>query len=268
MPSLGADPSAGRTLGLPMAAFVAYLGFQWWASWYPGQKPGGGGYVAQRMMSVKDERHSLLATLWFTVAHYCVRPWPWIIVALVSVVLYPKIADPEAGYIMVIGDHLPAGWQGLLVGGFFAAYMSTVSTQLNWGTSYLVSDVYARFIRPNAARLELITVSRLAVVGQFQFSAPVISSPAVRYSRMSRKRRGDFNQTAFQVVRESTGQTPKLEDPPPPPPPTGGGVKNPAAVALGRLGGLKGGNARAAKLSPAKRSRAAAKSRWHAKKSK
>ena len=173
MPTLGADASGGQTLALPLAAFVAYLGLQWWASWYPGQEPGGGGYVAQRMMSAKDERHSLLATLWFTVAHYCVRPWPWIIVALASVVLYPEIADREAGYAMVMRDHLPAGWRGLLVGAFFAAYMSTVSTQLNWGTSYLVNDVYARFVRPAAGQRELVAVSRLATLGVMVVSAVV-----------------------------------------------------------------------------------------------
>ena len=147
-----------------MTAFIAYLGIQWWASWYPGQEPGGGGYVAQRMMSAKDERHSLLATLWFAVAHYCLRPWPWIVVALTSLVLYPNLADAESGYALVLRDHLPAGMRGLLVGSFFAAYMSTVSTQLNWGTSYLVNDLYARFIRPQAVQQELIRVSRAATV--------------------------------------------------------------------------------------------------------
>ena len=83
------------------------------------------------MMSTRDERHSLLATLWFAVAHYCVRPWPWILVALVSLVLYPGLVDTESGYALVMRDHLPPGWRGLLVGSFFAAYMSTVSTQLN-----------------------------------------------------------------------------------------------------------------------------------------
>ena len=128
---------------------------QWWASWYPGQEPGGGGYVAQRMMSAKDERHSLLATLWFTVAHYCIRPWPWIIVGLASMVLYPTITDKEAGYVMVMRDHLPSGWRGLLLGAFFAAYMSTISTQLNWGTSYIVNDVYRRFVRREASEAAL-----------------------------------------------------------------------------------------------------------------
>ena len=173
MPSVGPGASATQAFALPLAAFVAFLGVQWWASWYPGQEPGGGGYLAQRMMSTRDERHSLLATLWFTVAHYCVRPWPWIIVALVSVVLYPDIADREAGYALVMRDHLPAGWRGLLVGAFFAAYMSTVSTQLNWGTSYLVNDVYARFVRPHAGERELVRMSRFATVGIMLLSGAV-----------------------------------------------------------------------------------------------
>ena len=160
LPRLGAGTTS-QTLALPVAAFIAYLGVQWWASWYPGQEPGGGGYVVQRMMSSRDERHSLLATLWFAVAHYCLRPWPWILVALASIVLYPGLADAESGYALVMRDHLPPGWRGLLVGAFFAAYMSTVSTQLNWGTSYLVNDVYARFLRASAPERELVRVSRI-----------------------------------------------------------------------------------------------------------
>ena len=161
LPQVEQTASLSTTLALPVSAFVAYLGVQWWASWYPGQEPGGGGYIAQRMMSTRDERHSMFATLWFTVAHYCVRPWPWILVALVSLVLYPGLSDAESGYALVMRDHLPAGWRGLLVGSFFAAYMSTVSTQLNWGTSYLVNDVYARFVRPIASQSELVRVSRV-----------------------------------------------------------------------------------------------------------
>ena len=130
-PTVGASGSGPEVFALSVTAFIAYLGVQWWASWYPGQEPGGGGYVAQRMMSAKDERHSLMATLWFTVAHYCIRPWPWIIVALASLVLYPELVDRESGYALVMRDHLPVGMRGLLIGSFFAAYMSTVSTQLN-----------------------------------------------------------------------------------------------------------------------------------------
>jgi SSS family solute:Na+ symporter len=164
VPSFGDEGSAVTLVALPLASFLTYVCVQWWASWYPGQEPGGGGYVAQRMMSAKDERHSLLATLWFTVAHYCVRPWPWIIVGLASVVLYPTITDKEAGYVMVMRDHLPSGWRGLLLGAFFAAYMSTISTQLNWGTSYIVSDVYRRFVRKDASEGHYVWVSRVTTI--------------------------------------------------------------------------------------------------------
>ena len=163
--STDATPAgAAAMLALPFASFVAYLGVQWWASWYPGQEPGGGGYVAQRMMSARSERDAVLATLWFTVAHYCLRPWPWVLVALAALVLYPDLSDREAGYVLVLRDHLPPGWRGLLVGAFFAAYMSTVSTQLNWGTSYLVNDLYRRFVRPDAGQTHLVRVSRLTTI--------------------------------------------------------------------------------------------------------
>jgi SSS family transporter len=157
----GADPSA---LGLPLVTFLTYVGVQWWASWYPGQEPGGGGYVVQRVMSAKDERHALLATLWFTIAHYCVRPWPWILVGLVSVLAYPGLEDKESGYVLLMRDVLPPGWRGLLLGAFFAAYMSTISTQLNWGTSYVVNDFYRRFVRPQATEGHYVWVSRLATL--------------------------------------------------------------------------------------------------------
>jgi Na+/proline symporter len=164
VPSFGGAGGAVAMVGLPLASFLTYVSVQWWASWYPGQEPGGGGYVAQRMMSAKDERHSLLATLWFTVAHYCVRPWPWIIVGLVSMVLYPAIADKEAGYVMVMRDHLPVGWRGLLLAAFFAAYMSTISTQLNWGTSYIVNDFYRRFVRRAGSERHYVWVARVTTI--------------------------------------------------------------------------------------------------------
>jgi SSS family solute:Na+ symporter len=160
-------------VGLPVASFLTYVCVQWWASWYPGQEPGGGGYVAQRMMSAKDERHSFLATLWFTVAHYCLRPWPWILVGLASLILYPGIEDKEAGYVMVIRDHLPIGWRGLLLGAFFAAYMSTISTQLNWGTSYIVNDFYRRFVRPDANERHYVWISRLTTLALMVLSGAV-----------------------------------------------------------------------------------------------
>lgn len=148
-------------LALSFAAFLAYVGVQWWASWYPGAEPGGGGYVAQRMMSAKDEKHSLLATLWFTIAHYCLRPWPWILVGLASLVLYPDLADKKLGYVYAMRDFLPPGLLGLLVAAFFAAYMSTISTHLNWGTSYVINDWYRRFVRQNAEERHYIRISRI-----------------------------------------------------------------------------------------------------------
>ena len=153
--------SAGEVAGafaLSASAFFAYVGVQWWASWYPGAEPGGGGYIAQRMMSAKDEQHSLLATLWFQVAHYCVRPWPWIIVGLASLVLYPELGADEKrlGYVYAMRDHLPPGLKGMLVASFLAAYMSTISTQLNWGTSYVMNDFYRRFVNPQAGEKALV----------------------------------------------------------------------------------------------------------------
>jgi Na+/proline symporter len=164
-PSFTSDATTTVSLvALPLANFLTYVAVQWWASWYPGQEPGGGGYVAQRMMSAKDERHSLFATLWFTVAHYCVRPWPWIIVGLAAMVLYPTISDKEAGYAMVMRDHLPPGWRGLLLAAFFAAYMSTISTQLNWGTSYIVNDFYRRFLKTDAGEQHYVWIARLTTL--------------------------------------------------------------------------------------------------------
>ncbi|MFQ5929839.1 MAG: sodium:solute symporter family protein [Acidobacteriota bacterium] len=156
----------GGVLALSVSAFVAYIFIQWWAAWYPGAEPGGGGFVAQRMMSAKDEKHSLLATLWFTIAHYCLRPWPWILVGLASLVLYPDLgpADKKLGYIYAMRDFLPVGLKGLLVAAFFAAYMSTIATQLNWGTSYLINDFYKRFIKTGASQKHYVFVSRVATL--------------------------------------------------------------------------------------------------------
>lgn len=149
---------------MPMTTFLVYIGMQWWASWYPGAEPGGGGYVAQRMFCAKDERHSLLATLWFNIAHFAIRPWPWILTALASIVLYPNLADPEVGYIKVMVEHLPASLRGLMLAAFAAAYMSTIATQLNWGASYLVNDCYRRFVKPDADEKHYVTVSQYATV--------------------------------------------------------------------------------------------------------
>jgi Na+/proline symporter len=146
---------------LPALTFLVHLSVQWWAFWYPGAEPGGGGYIAQRIFSTKDERHGLLSVLWFNIAHYALRPWPWILTGLAAVVLYPGLKSPETGYMLIAVEHLPAAFRGILLAGFLAAYMSTVSTQLNWGTSYLVEDFYRRFIRPQALEAHYVRVSRL-----------------------------------------------------------------------------------------------------------
>ncbi len=142
------DGSSLYSFTISIGAFLAFIGVQWWASWYPGAEPGGGGYVAQRMMSCKTEKDSVFATLLFQVFHYCLRPWPWIIVALASVVLYPELSEDNfrLGYVYAMRDFLPSGLKGLLLVAFLAAYLSTISTQLNWGASYLINDFYKRFV--------------------------------------------------------------------------------------------------------------------------
>ena len=168
-PVIGEAESAadlGGIFAMSLAAFLAFVGVQWWASWYPGAEPGGGGYIAQRMMSAKDEKHSLFATLWFTIAHYCLRPWPWIIVGLASLVLYPELgaADRKLGYVYAMRDFLPVGLKGMLIAAFFAAYMSTIATQLNWGTSYVINDFYRRFINRSAQERHFVLVSRITTI--------------------------------------------------------------------------------------------------------
>jgi Na+/proline symporter len=209
----------GGALALSVGAFIAHIGLQWWSTWYPGADPGGGGYVAQRMMSAKDEKHSLLATLWFTIAHYTVRPWPWIIVALAALVILPRSESPEAiqltdpqlyqQVVQVYNDkslletdnplyttnefkemyetyentidpgvmypklmirYLPAGLLGLLIAVFLAAYMSTIASQLNWGTSYLINDFYRRFIKRDGDEKHYVLVSRLGIILMTIFS--------------------------------------------------------------------------------------------------
>ena len=147
---------------LPLSTLLVFLAVQWWAAWYPGQEPGGGGYGVQRILSAKDERHGLLATLWFTIAHYALRPWPWILVGFVALLRYPDLPNPEEGYVRVMVDILPSPAKGLLLAAFAAAYMSTISTHLNWGASYLVNDVYLRFLRPAAGPRAQVVASRVA----------------------------------------------------------------------------------------------------------
>src|SRR5205823_151381 len=137
------------------------------ASWYPGAEPGGGGYVAQRIFSARNERHGLFATLWFNIAHYAVRPWPWILTALVSLVLYPTLADKESGYVRTLMDPqiFPPALRGVMLAAFAAAYMSTIGTQLNWGASYVVNDVYRRFLRRSRSEREYVVASQAVTLG-------------------------------------------------------------------------------------------------------
>ncbi len=158
-------PDFSQVAWISWKMFLVYLFILWWASWYPGAEPGGGGYIVQRMASCKDEKHALLATLWFQIAHYCLRPWPWLIVAFVALVKYPELrtlSDPGEGFPRVMRDLLPPGLRGWLLTAFFAAYMSTLSTQVNWGASYLVNDLYKRFIKRDATDKHYAWVSRLA----------------------------------------------------------------------------------------------------------
>ncbi|MFK7900843.1 MAG: sodium:solute symporter family protein [Cyclobacteriaceae bacterium] len=149
-PKINAGDS--QVYSITIGAFLTFAMVQWYMSWYPGAEPGGGGYIAQRMMSAKDEKNAMLATLFFQVVHYCIRPWPWIVTGLACLVLYPNLPLEESGngFVMAMNDYLPVGLKGLLLIAFLGAYMSTISTQLNWGASYLTSDLYARFIRPSS----------------------------------------------------------------------------------------------------------------------
>jgi Na+/proline symporter len=152
---------------LSMTTFLAYIGIQWWAF----RLSDGGGMFIQRFVSSKTEEDAAKAAWLFNLLHYVVRTWPWIVVALVAVVLYPTLADPEIGYIQLMLDYLPAGLLGLVVASFLAAFMSTVSTQINWGASYVVNDLYARWLRPEAGDREQVWVGRLASVVIVAFAA-------------------------------------------------------------------------------------------------
>lgn len=151
---------------MPMITFFVYIAINWWATWYPGAEPGGGGYIAQRIFCAKDEKNSLLATLWFNIAHYAVRPWPWILTALCSLVLYPTLTDKESGFIKTIVDPnvFPVALRGVMIAAFAAAYMSTIGTQLNWGASYLVNDFYKRFLVKSKGEKHYVTVSQITTV--------------------------------------------------------------------------------------------------------
>ncbi|HEX8943474.1 MAG TPA: sodium:solute symporter family protein [Gemmatimonadaceae bacterium] len=162
---------------MPILTLAVFLGVQWWAAWYPGAEPGGGGYIAQRIFSARSERDGVLAVLSFQVAHYALRPWPWIITGLATVILYPNGIGPshdhEAAYVQAFVDLLPTPWRGFMMAGFAAAYMSTVATQLNWGASYLVNDVYRRFMNKDASQKHYVGVSRWATIVLFLLSTLV-----------------------------------------------------------------------------------------------
>jgi len=157
--------------------FIMPIAIQWWATWYPGAEPGGGGYIAQRMLSAKDEKNAIGATLFFNIAHYALRPWPWIIVALASLVVFPTVNDLQLAFPHIpadkLGDDLaypamltflPTGMVGIVLASLIAAVMSTLSTHLNWGSSYIVNDFYLRFLKPEASDKELVAVGRISTV--------------------------------------------------------------------------------------------------------
>ncbi len=169
---------------LTLTVLIIPLTVQWWSVWYPGAEPGGGSYVAQRMLAAKDEKHAMAATLWYNLAHYALRPWPWIIVALCSLLVFPTLADIQNAFPNVDTDLLghdiaypamltllPHGLLGLLIASLLAAYVSTMSTHLNWGSSYLVHDFYRRFVRSDATERHYIWVSRLTTAGLMVLAA-------------------------------------------------------------------------------------------------
>lgn len=153
---------------LPLSTILGYLFFNWWATWYPGAEPGGGGYVAQRMMSTKSEKDAILATLFFQFAHYALRPWPWIIIGLCAYVLYPQPEYYSTSFVLLMKNYLPTGLKGILLVAFFSAYMSTLSTQLNWGTSYVINDAVQ--ILFNFSDQALLKLSRITVFILMLFS--------------------------------------------------------------------------------------------------
>ena len=154
------------SIWMPAITLFVYLAVNWWATWYPGAEPGGGGYVAQRIFSAKNEKHGLLATLWFNIAHYALRPWPWILTALASIILYPTLADKESGYIVTLLDPnvFPSYLRGFMLAAFAAAYMSTIGTQLNWGASYVINDFYRRFVKRSASDKHYVVASQLVTL--------------------------------------------------------------------------------------------------------
>ena len=178
---------SSSTCTVAVAVFVMPVAVQWWAVWYPGAEPGGGSYIAQRMLASKTEKDALGATLFFNVAHYVLRPWPWILVGLASIVVYPQLSDlrnalPQVPTALIRDDiafpamlrFLPVGWMGLMLGGLIAANSSTILTHLNWGASYLVHDFYRRFLHPGETEKHYVMAGRLATVLLFVASSALV----------------------------------------------------------------------------------------------
>ena len=169
---------------LMIQLFIIPLAVQWWSSWYPGAEPGGGGYIAQRMLAAKDEKHAMGGTFLFNLAHYGLRPWPWMIVALCSLIIFPDLESIKDAFPNISEDKLgndlgysamltfiPHGLFGLVVASLLAAFMSTISTHLNWGSSYIVFDLYKRFINPEASEKQSVMIGRVGVFLLLVFSA-------------------------------------------------------------------------------------------------
>ena len=180
-------PDFSNNWDIAIAVFILPIAVQWWAVWYPGAEPGGGSYIAQRMLSSKSEKDSLGAVLFFNVAHYVLRPWPWILVGLCSLIVYPKLSDIQAAFPNLdpsLVNHdiaypamlvfLPAGFAGLMIGGLIAANSSTILTHLNWGASYLVHDFYRRFIKKDATEHHYVWAGRFATIGLFFASSGMV----------------------------------------------------------------------------------------------
>jgi len=158
-------PSGDGLWVVPTITLAALLCLNWWASWYPGSEPGGGGYVVQNMLACRDERQARSAALFFNIAHYALRSWPWVITALCTLVMYRGAvndADPGINYVRAMVDLLPGGLRGLMLASFVAAFSSTQATQMNWGSSYLVNDLYRRFIKRDASERHYVLAARLA----------------------------------------------------------------------------------------------------------
>jgi SSS family solute:Na+ symporter len=180
-------PDFSNNWDIALAVFIMPVAVQWWAVWYPGAEPGGGSYIAQRMLASKSEKDSFGAVLFFNLAHYVLRPWPWILVALCSIIIYPQLSDIQAAFPnldpSLIGHDiaypamlkfLPVGFVGLMVGGLIAANSSTILTHLNWGASYLIHDFYRRFIRKESSEKHYVMMGRFATIGLFVLSSAIV----------------------------------------------------------------------------------------------